>query len=68
MTRNKAAFASVAVDSDHSKEMATNAYIKRGVSVHKAEGGVKHHYYDMPDRGWSKSTQISYSEYVEDWD
>ena len=70
-TRKLTAFASVAKDSDHPLKMVTNAYIRRGVTPYKTQGGVIcHHEGEMPDRGWTAAVtaKIEFSDNVEEWD
>lgn len=65
----RSAVASVAKDSDHPLKMVTNAYIRRGVTPYKTQGNTFcHHEGQMPNRGWSQSVAIAFSDYVEDWD
>ena len=61
------AFASVAKESTtHPRKVVTNAFIRRGVSVHVTAGVGKRHHRNMPARAnWSASTPVEFSEAVE---
>jgi len=66
----KTAFVSIGKDSDHPREMVTNAYIRRGVKVFEARTNTINHYKgDMPKReGWTRAIQKDFSTDVDDWD
>jgi len=65
-SRQSTAFASVAAEDDERpRKKVTNAFIRRGAAVHVTKGVTKHHYHDMPDRGWSRSVPLEFSDQVE---
>lgn len=65
---NKSVFVSVSAKSPrHPKKAVTNAYKRRGAKVFSTEGITKHHFKDMPDRGWTKAQELPFYDEVEDW-
>lgn len=64
------AFASVArknPEHKHPAKKVTNAFHRRGYSVHVTQGEAKRHSHDPPDRvGWSTSTPLPFYSKVEE--
>lgn len=69
-TLHSAAFASVPPknpEHKHPSKKVTNAFYRRGYSVHVTQGATKRHSYDAPDRvGWSSSAPVKFHDQVEE--
>jgi beta-lactamase superfamily II metal-dependent hydrolase len=63
----KTAFVSASKASEtHPRKVVTNAFLRRGASVHQTKGQSKRHSHNMPERaGWATSTPISFHTQVE---
>jgi len=60
------AFASVAKkDEERPRRKVVNAFIRRGSRVYATKGSTKHHFNNMPDRGWSKAVPYEFFDQVE---
>lgn len=67
--RGKEAIVSVAEGSDHPRQIVTNAYIRRGVTVVATHGKTICHRHNMSLRpGWSTAAVENFDKHVEDWD
>lgn len=63
------AFALAAKNSDHPKQMVTNAYKRRGIKVFETKGKTIRHQHNTPNReGWTTTTSVKFYNEVEDWD
>lgn len=65
-TRDTIAFASVGKGSEtHPRRKVANAFIRRGAKVHVTKGQDKRLGFSMPERGWSPSVPLDFSNHVE---
>jgi beta-lactamase superfamily II metal-dependent hydrolase len=64
----KAAFVSVAKNSDYPQKMVVNAFIRRGIKVFKTDGNPLSHPKGTPARNWGDAVCLEFSNEVEDWD
>lgn len=64
----KAAYVSVAKDSDHPLKVVTNAFVRRGVKVYQTNGNIIWHHMNMPNRNeFTKLESIPFASTVEEW-
>ena len=63
----KTAFVSASEASEtHPRKVVTNAFLRRGASVHQTKGQSKRHHHNMPERaGWVASTPVPFNNQVE---
>jgi beta-lactamase superfamily II metal-dependent hydrolase len=66
-TPTKTAFVSASKASKtHPRRVVTNAFLRRGASVHQTKGQSKRHSHNMPERaGWITSTPVPFHTQVE---